>query len=257
LSFGFTFGLEGMTAPEPTTLDRHAIGLFLDVDGTILDLAPTPDAVEVPDALLSELAGVERRLNGALALVSGRPIEELDRLFEPLRLRASGVHGGEIRYAPGESEKSLAAHRLPNDAWMRLSHLLEQFPGAFAENKGVSFAVHYNLAEVSGDEVREALQRFMRQYSELPLELIGGRFVYEIKLAGFDKGKAIEHFMARPPFAGRQPIFIADDRVDRPGFEKALALGGLALSVGARLPDVSGWFESPRDLRAWLERLAE
>jgi trehalose 6-phosphate phosphatase len=246
-----------MTAPEPGTLDRHSIGLFLDVDGTILDLAPTPDAVEVPEALLGELAGVERRLGGAVALVSGRPIEELDRLFEPLRLRASGVHGGEIRYAPGGPEKSLAARRLPKEAWTRLLRLLEQFPGAFAENKGVSFAVHYNLADGSGDKIRETLQRFLQDYREFPLELIGGRSVHEIKLAGFDKGKAIECFMARPPFAGRQPIFIADDRVDGPGFEKALALGGLALSVGVRLPGVSGWFESPRELRAWLERLGE
>jgi len=88
-----------MTAPEPAALDRHSIGLFLDVDGTIIDLAPTPDAVDVPTALLQELASAERRLDGALALVSGRPIKDLDRLFKPLRLRASGVHGGEIRFA--------------------------------------------------------------------------------------------------------------------------------------------------------------
>jgi trehalose 6-phosphate phosphatase len=246
-----------MTAPEPATLDRHSIGLFLDVDGTILDLAPTPDAVDVPAALLGELASVERKLQGALALVSGRPIDELDRLFRPLRLRASGVHGGEIRYAPDEPRKSLAPRRLPEEAWTRLRRLLEDFPGAFAENKGLSFAVHYNLAGAVGDEIREALQRFQHHYPELPLELIGGRSVYEIKLAGFDKGKAIECFMARPPFVGRRPIFVADDRVDGPGFEKTLALGGLALSVGARLPGVSGWFASPKDLRAWLERLGE
>ncbi len=244
-----------MTAPEPATLDRHSIGLFLDVDGTIIDLAPTPDAVEVPSALLHELAATERRLGGALALVSGRPIEELDRLFEPLRLRASGVHGGEIRYEPDEPGKFVDPARLPEEAWTRLNRLLCEFPGAFAENKGLSFAVHYNLAGPVAEQIRETLQQFRSEYPELPLELIGGRAVYEIKLAGFDKGRAIERFMARPPFAGRRPIFIADDRVDRPGFEKALALGGLALSVGAKLPGVSGWFANPRDLRAWLERL--
>lgn len=244
-----------MTAPEPANLDRHSIGLFLDVDGTIIDLAPTPDAVDVPAALVRELASAERRLDGALALVSGRPIEELDRLFKPLRLRASGVHGGEIRYAPNEPGKSLATGRLPEDAWMRLKRIVARFPGAFAENKGLSFAVHYNLAGPVADEIRKALQQFLHEYPELPLEVIGGRSVYEIKLAGFDKGKAIECFMARPPFVGRRPIFVADDRVDRPGFETALALGGLALSVGAELPGVSGWFASPKDLRAWLERL--
>jgi trehalose 6-phosphate phosphatase len=246
-----------MTAPEPATLDRHSISLFLDVDGTIIDLAPTPDTVDVPSALLGELAAAERRLDGALALVSGRPIGELDRLFKPLRLRASGVHGGEIRYAPEESERSLAAGRLPEEAWIRLNDLIEKFPGAFAENKGISFAVHYRFAGPVADDIREALEQFRREYPELPLEVIGGRSVYEIKLAGFDKGKAIEHFMSRPPFAGRRPIFVADDRVDLPGFQKALALGGLAFSVGAELPGVSGWFASPKDLRAWLGRLGE
>jgi trehalose 6-phosphate phosphatase len=244
-----------MTAPEPATLDRHSIGLFLDVDGTIIDLAPTPDAVEVPRALLDELASAERRLGGALALVSGRPIAELDRLFAPLRLRASGVHGGEIRYAPNEPGQSVDSARLPEAAWTRLNRLLLEFPGAFAENKGLSFAGHYNLAGPVAEQIREALQQFRRDYPELPLEVICGRAVYEIKVAGFDKGKAIERFMAQPPFAGRRPIFVADDRVDRPGFEKALALGGLAFSVGAELPGVSGWFASPKDLRAWLERL--
>jgi trehalose 6-phosphate phosphatase len=246
-----------MTAPEPTTLDRQTIGLFLDVDGTIIDLAPTPDAVEVPDALREELATVERRLDGALALVSGRPIRELDRLFDPLRLRASGVHGGEIRYAPDQPERALSAQRLPNEAWTKLQRLLTEFPGAFAENKGISFAVHYKFAGGAGDQIYAALERMLNEYPELPLELIGGRAVYEIKLSGFDKGKAIEYFMAQPPFAGRRPIFVADDRVDGPGFEKALALGGLALSVGAKLPGVTGWFASPKDLRAWLERLGE
>jgi trehalose 6-phosphate phosphatase len=245
-----------MAAPDAAELDKSAIGLFLDVDGTLLELASTPDAVEVPNALLEELSSVERRLAGAVALVSGRPIEELDKLFEPLRLRASGVHGAEIRYSPGGPSRSLTPHRLPDKAWRRLSHLLEDFPGAFAENKGASFAVHYRSAGEGADRLRDALLEFKKQFAELPLELIGGRLVFEIKLAGFDKGKAIECFMARPPFAGRRPIFIADDRVDRPGFEKALALGGLALSVGAKLPGVSGWFANPKALRHWLERLS-
>jgi trehalose 6-phosphate phosphatase len=244
-----------MTAPDAAALEKNAVGLFLDVDGTIIDLAPTPDAVHVPAALLDELSSLDRRLEGALALVSGRPIDELDKLFTPLRLRAAGVHGGEIRYAPDEASRSLAAKRLPEQVWTRLSRLLRQFPGAFAENKGVSFAVHYNLAGPVGDEIWEALRDLARQFKELPLELIGGHKVFEIKLAGFDKGMAVEIFMARPPFTGRRPIFIADDRVDRPGFDKAIALGGLAFSVGAELPGVSGWFESPSDLRGWLARL--
>ena len=246
-----------MTAPNAATLKGDTVGLFLDVDGTILDLAPTPDAVEVPLALLDELSSLERRLGGALALVSGRPIEELDKLFAPLRLRASGVHGSEIRYAPGESSRPLATKRLPDEAVTRLSRLIKEFPGTFVENKGVSFAVHYNFDGSRVDELCVSLVKLARQVKEPPLEVIGGRKVYEIKLAGFDKGVAVERFMARAPFTGRRPIFIADDRVDRPGFDKAIALGGLALSVGAELPGVSGWFASPADLRGWLTRLGQ
>ena len=244
-----------MTEPDAAQFKNNAIGLFLDVDGTILDLAPTPDAVEVSGALLEELASLERRLDGALALVSGRPIDQLDALFAPLRLRASGIHGGEIRYSPDEASLSLAGERLPEEAWRELLTLLENFPGTFAENKGVSFAVHYRHAQASAGDLVEALQRFIGRFPDLPLELIAGQLVYEIKLVGFDKGRAIERFMARPPFAGRRPIFIADDLVDRPGFDKTIALGGLAYSVGTRLQGVSGWFSRPKALRAWLERL--
>jgi trehalose 6-phosphate phosphatase len=246
-----------MTAPNAATLKGDAVGLFLDVDGTILDLAPTPDAVEVPLALLDELSSLERRLGGALALVSGRPIDELDKLFAPLRLRASGVHGGEIRYAPEERSLPLATRRLPGEAFTRLSRLIDEFPGTFVENKGVSFAVHYRFDGARARELCQALRELAQEFEEPPLEVIGGRKVYEIKLAGFDKGTAVESFMARAPFAGRRPIFVADDRVDRPGFDKAIALGGLALSVGAELPGVSGWFATPADLRGWLAGLGQ
>src|SRR5579872_6824317 len=164
-----------MTAPEPAALDRHSIGLFLDVDGTIIDLAPTPDAVDVPTALLQELASAERRLDGALALVSGRPIKDLDRLFKPLRLRASGVHGGEIRFAPDEPEQWLATDRLPDEAWERLQRIVAKFPGAFVENKGISLAVHYRLAGPVADEIREALRQVQQDYAASPLEVVDGR----------------------------------------------------------------------------------
>src|SRR5665213_1958198 len=135
-----------MAAPDLIVPKAETISLFLDVDGTLIDLAPTPDAVVVSGALLDELSLAESRLDGALALVSGRPIDELDRLFAPLRLRASGIHGAEIRYSPLEPTRSLTKDRLSECAWADLQNLLEGFPGAFAENKGVSFAVHYNLA---------------------------------------------------------------------------------------------------------------
>lgn len=242
---------------NPMDLPPQRIGLFLDVDGTLLDLAPSPEAVEVPAGLLDTLAAAKLRLDGALALVSGRPIDHLDRLFAPLRLPTSGIHGAQIRDAADGASRWLTQARLPDRAWPDLLRLLEAFPGTLAENKGISFAVHYRNSAATEGELGVALRHFIEAFVELDLELIAGHRVFEIRLPGFDKGKAIECFMAREPFAGRCPVFIADDRMDRAGFDVALALGGLAFSVGASQPGLSGWFSAPAAVRAWLGRLAQ
>jgi trehalose 6-phosphate phosphatase len=246
----------GVDELNPVDLRPQQIGLFLDVDGTLLDLAPSPEAVEVPAGLLDTLAAAERCLDGALALVSGRPIEQLDRLFAPLRLRSSGVHGAQIRQSADGASRWLTQARLPDRAWPDLLRLLDAYPGTLAENKGISFAVHYRNSAASEEELVVALGHFIEAFVELDLELIAGHRVFEIRLPGFDKGKAIDRFMAGEPFAGRRPVFVADDRMDRAGFDAALALGGLAFSVGAALPGLSGWFARPQTVRAWVGRLA-
>ena len=238
-------------------LRPNQIGLFLDVDGTLLDLAPRPEAVEVPAGLCDMLAAAEWRLDGALALVSGRPIEQLDLLFAPLRLRASGIHGAEIRRSLDAPSPWLTQTRLPKRAWRDLLRLLERFPGTFAENKGVGFAVHHRLTGKPQEELVAALQAFVEALAAFELELSAGHRVLEIKPSGSDKGKAIECFMANAPFAGRRPVFVSDDGMDRAGFDAALALGGLAFSVGAPLPGLSGCFARPEAVRAWVGRLAE
>ncbi len=117
--------------------------------------------------------------------------------------------------------------------------------------------MHYRDAGAIAAELAMSLCRFMERFAELGLELATGREVFEIRLFGFDKGKAIESFMAREPFAGRRPVFIADDEMDRAGFEAAIALGGLAFSIGAVLPGLSGCFAQPAAVRAWLGRLGQ
>jgi len=239
-----------------TELRPEDIGLFLDVDGTLLDLAPHPDAVEIPAALIDALAAAEHRLGGALALVSGRPIAALDRLFAPLELRASGVHGAEIRGA-GDAEGLPAKQRMPPRAWAELGRLLESFPGTFAEDKGASFAVHYRAVPGAEGELATALARLAARFAASGLELTAGRCVFELRLPGFDKGKAIACFMANEPFLGRRPVFISDDAMDRAGFDVVLTRGGLAFSVGRELPGLSGCFATPAAVRAWLEGLGQ
>jgi trehalose 6-phosphate phosphatase len=241
--------------PDASQFGADTVGLFLDVDGTIVEFAPTPDSVIVSETLIDSLASLDGRLGGALALVSGRPIGQLDALFAPLKLRASGVHGGEIRFEPGGVITTLSQKHLSDEAWDDLQEVIKDFPGAFAENKRYSFAVHYRFANASAIEIRAALKQLVRRRSDPPLEISAGHLVFEIKIPGFDKGGAIERFMTRQPFAGRMPIFVADDAVDQPGVDKVNALGGVAYSVGSELSGVSGGFSKPKAVLAWLERL--
>ena len=252
-----------MTATKPTQRMPEApnpgtIGLFLDVDGTLLDIAPRPEDVEVTAQLLHDLAAAEKALGGALALVSGRTIAELDGLFAPLRLAASGVHGAELRRQPDGPVTLLAEGRLGDDAWNALSRLLAEFPGSWAENKGVSFAVHYPDPGTDVGRIEAALRSLMSVIASpgQPLQLIAGHAVFELQLRGFDKGRAIRRFMKQAPFLGRRPIFIGDDKIDHAGFETALQLGGLAYSVGIDMPGVSDKFAKPHEVRAWLHELA-
>lgn len=239
--------------PNPGT-----IGLFLDVDGTLLDIAPRPEAVVVTADLRRDLAAAEIAVGGALALVSGRPIAELDRLFAPLRLAASGVHGAELRRSEDGAVAVLATGRLDDGAWDALSRLLAEFPGSYAENKGVSFAVHYPDPGTDIERLEGALRSLMQRIANPAdkLHLIAGHAVFELQLRGFDKGRAIRRFMKQAPFLGRRPVFIGDDKIDRAGFETALKLGGLAYGVGIDMPGLSGKFTNPDAVRAWLHGVA-
>ncbi len=235
--------------------DRTA--LFLDVDGTLLDLAASPTAVVVPHGLVECIGDIERALGGALALVSGRTLEDLDQLFWPLRLRASGVHGAEVRYDPQTSVVDAAtAAVLPARLWRSLNESLAEFPGAFAEDKRFSFAVHYRAAPNCGADLREVLRQLVAAEAIPEVEIIDARFAFEIKGRGFDKGSAINRFLARAPFAGRVPIFVGDDGTDEAGFAAVVRRHGVAYSVGQVRPGVSGVFSEPSTVRAWLARSA-
>ncbi len=225
--------------------------LFLDVDGTLIEIAPTPDGVTVPKDLPGMLRRAEDFFGGALALVSGRSIADLDQLFAPVRLKMSGVHGAEFRFADGGDVWNKAAP-LPATLWTDLLGLLETFPQSLAENKGFSFAVHYRAAPETGPRLHDELQRFLAARPDLKLQILPGHFVYELRRPGLNKGAAISDFMTRAPFAGRRPLFIGDDVTDISGFAAVQAHDGWAYSVGEAFPDVTGTFTDPAAVRRWL-----
>ena len=248
------------TAPRAdvrnASLNHAPVSLFLDVDGTLLDLAERPGDVVTPAGLSEALAKTDSKLDGALALISGRPIEELDRLFEPLRLRASGVHGAQMRFHPLASPVS-AAKELPDSLWMALLQAVSDFPGAFAENKRFSFTVHYRLAAEKEAPLREAVMRLVEAAPRIPLEVLNAHCAIEVKAPGPDKGRAIDAFLCAPPFLGRTPIFVGDDITDEAGFAVVSARGGFAYSVGGRRPGAIGAFADPGEVRDWLAAFAQ
>lgn len=245
------------TADKMAALTEEPAALFLDVDGTILDLAERPGDVVTPPGLVATLRRIERKLGGALALISGRPIDELDGLFEPLRLRASGVHGAEMRFDPGLPPISApGARALPQSFWADLTRIATAFPGAFVENKRFSFTVHYRLALESERRLREAIIRLIDS-SEIPVEVMSAHCAIELKAPGCDKGGAIAAFLSTPPFRGRTPVFVGDDTTDESGFAVVAARGGYAFSVGKRRPGATGTFAQPSAVRGWLAEYAD
>lgn len=202
--------------------------LFLDFDGTMVDLAPHPHAVHVPEPLIGVLRDLQDYLRGAVAVISGRPIAQIDDYLTPLRLPVAGVHGAERRNAAGEMIL-LNTHPLDHveEAARELAAL---YPALLVENKRGSLALHYRQAP----ELEETCVHVMQAaVAESPgVTLLRGKMVVEAKPGGASKGRAIEDFLAEPPFAGRTPVFIGDDITDEVGFSTVQRLGGLGIKVG-------------------------
>ncbi|MBV8438944.1 MAG: trehalose-phosphatase [Hyphomicrobiales bacterium] len=239
------------------TASDKPVALFLDVDGTLLDFAERPHEVVTPAGLVATLAKAERKLEGALALVSGCAIDDLDRRSEPLRLRASGVHGAQMRYDPGEpAAPAPAAVELPAPLWAALTRSVGKFPCAFAENKRFSFAVHYRLAPSLEKPLRETVMRLVNSQPQIAIEIVNAHYAFELRAPGFDKGKAIAAFLSCPRFRGRTPIF-GGDETDEAGFPVVSTRGGFAFSVGRPRPRALGAFAHPSEVRQWLADFAE
>ncbi len=227
--------------------------LFLDIDGTLLDIAARPDDVVVPASLKADLGAAYGLLGGALALVSGRAVDEIDRLFSPLGLPASGVHGSEFRPSPpGRAER--LAPRIPDDVRARAEAIIKQYPGALFEDKGIAIALHWRLAPQFGVAI-EADAQAMMEKAPSNLTLLRGHCVLEIKGATLDKGMAVDRFLKEDAFRGRRPVFVGDDVTDESAFAAVTRHGGYAFAVGREIDGTLDWFESASDVRKWLARM--
>jgi trehalose 6-phosphate phosphatase len=225
--------------------------VFLDVDGTLLEIAPTPQAVEVPADLVGLLARLHDLVGGALALVSGRPVAELDRLFGPERFAAAGVHGAELRMADGSHVRAPAGPDL-REARAAFQAFVDRHPGAHCEDKGVAVTLHYRLAPDTEEEAR-CLAGTVAERLGPDVELLHGKMVVELRPSGANKGRAVEAFLSNAPFVGRIPVYVGDDLTDEDAFAEVNRLGGVSVLVGARSSSVaSARLPTPRDVRRWL-----
>jgi trehalose 6-phosphate phosphatase len=238
----------------PADLTKMAI--LLDVDGTLLDLAPTPREVFVSHELRDTLGRLCQATGGAVAFVSGRPVSELDLIFSPLQLPAIGGHGAEFRVAAGASTEAARLPPLDPDVKRQFAAIAEAGPGIILEDKGYSLALHYRLAPDKEHVVREAAMKIWRELDTKSLEILPGKLVLEIKQAGTTKATAVRELMRIPPFAGRRPVFIGDDVTDLGVFAILPELGGIGISVGLNVPGIDFCFERPTDVRHWLKQLS-
>jgi trehalose 6-phosphate phosphatase len=243
--------MDGLKSFRPRPPAPHTgCALFLDVDGCLIEFAPTPELVIVPGELRRMLHLLSGSLDGAVALVSGRSVEALDALFWPLKLPAAGLHGNELRTRDGMLRKPVPCASMPRIVAEAVS-LCMRYPGALAENKGSGIALHWRAAP----EAETALRAFADEaLARLPgYRLQPGHCVVELLQGDQDKGKAIAAFLEDPPFHGRRPVFAGDDLTDEPGFRAVNTHGGDSILIGTR-DDSAARFSlpDPTSVRAWL-----
>ena len=230
--------------------------LFLDFDGCIVDIAPTPDAVDVPDCLPSLLVALREALGGAVAIVSGRPIEQIDGFLGTAVPAVAGLHGLERRTADG----GIARPPLPQNDLHVVRALLQAFAaaraGVLVEDKTHTLALHYRAAPSLRDDCRNVVDAALESAPQ-GWQVIEGKFVFEIRPPGPTKGTAIEAFMGETPFLGRMPVFCGDDITDEDGFEVVNARGGLSIRVGGGgTTRAAVRVDTVAELRDWLSWVA-
>jgi trehalose 6-phosphate phosphatase len=247
------------TVPVPRSLVPHLAetAILLDIDGTLLDLMPTPREVWVPPGLVTTLNGLYKRTEGALALVSGRSLNDIDLIFAPDQFPAVGGHGAEMRIEADSEAVAAHAPPLEKELKRRLAAIARLSPGILLEDKGYSLALHYRLAPHAEKAIYAAVSLIRADLPDAPIEVLPGKSVCEIKHSGFSKASGVRELMEHAPFKGRRPLFIGDDVTDESVFAIMPDLDGVAFSVGRRARGVAGHFDAPSDVREFLAHLLD
>lgn len=231
--------------------------VFLDIDGTLLEIAETPNAIAVPPALPADLDLLSQHLGGALALVTGRSVAFVDSLFSPIRFTLAGLHGAEWRHPDGHV-RSVVVSSLFEELKRAITDEVGRWPGALVEDKGAAIAVHYRLAPERRHDVEEMMQRYATIIAP-DWTLQHGKMVTELRPASANKGNAVEAILACQPFNGRRPIVVGDDLTDEAMFRVANARKGKSIRIGSLSDGTSAHYgiSTPADLRRLLATLVE
>jgi trehalose 6-phosphate phosphatase len=239
---------------ERVSADPAECALFIDIDGTLLDMAPAPDAVVVPPGLVQTLSRLVRSFSGAVALSTGRRVVDADRFFAPLRLVTSGVHGTEARTQVGGDIAMLAAP-VPQALLVAVREVARLSPGILVEEKGAGIAIHYRHAPEMRATVVAELERIAGEWDDFALR--SGRRVLDLIPKCCSKGTGLKSLMRLPTFRGRRPIMIGDDHGDEPAMAEAQRFGGIGLKVAGEHFSARGAdFDSAASVRRWLTALA-
>ena len=236
------------TPPPPSPADA----LFLDFDGTLVELAERPSLVQVPQDLPALLASVSAVVGEALAIVSGRRLASIDALLAPMRFSGAGLHGTELRTDPREAAPPL--NPLLDDAARWLAARIEGDTALWLEDKGAALALHFRGAPERADDAQRLLTEAV---DGLDVDVIAGKSIFEARPRGVHKGGALRALMQRPPFAGRRPVYVGDDTTDEDGIRAAQALGGVGIKVGEGSSAATFHLENPAAVRAWLAAIAQ
>ncbi len=223
------------------------MAFLLDVDGTLLDFASTPMDVVIPPELPGTLRALKQRVNGALAMISGRPVEQVAALFGDVPQAIAGEHGGAVRHAPDGAIQRPALTQIPPDWLTAAERLAQAHPGTLLERKARGFVLHFRRTPAAGPQLGQTLAALVAGSSDFAL--VPAHMAWEVRPNDIDKGVGVKTVMARPPFAGRLPVFMGDDVTDEDAIDVVQAMGGIGMMV-------ADTFGDPAGVRAWLAQLA-